>query len=269
MSAQPFLGTPADVKAPQSRSISVGGKATVALALCILSVGAISYPQRQIQHVHEAAVGELWQSRNTLKDFSNRNTSQDTSKDVSHSTAEESKSAPKSDSAPKSESAPKSDRSDPTEIPPDVLKAAIRDITGLEGAARCIAAFLFDREVSSTCEAANPTLVAALTVVLSLYVLFFFAPFYMFPEAAVALGVWKLFPTLEKTIMVSAKDTNVLDTMRLGLLITFLVGAISRLCTLWKERNEQHAVGRQSSMLISIVVGFVLYFILSFLSTRS
>ena len=54
----------------------------------------------------------------------------------------------------------------------------------------------------------------AVTVVLSIYVLFFFAPFYMFPEPAIALGAWKLYPLLEKDIMASPKDTDVPDAMR-------------------------------------------------------
>jgi hypothetical protein len=154
----------------------------------------------------------------------------------------------------------------PTEIPPDVLKEAVRDFNGLEGGLRCVAAFLFDRDAPSACETASPTLVAAVTVVLSLYVLFFFAPFYMFPEAAVALCAWKLFPMLEEAIMVSPKDKNVPDTMREALMITAVVAVFSRFSTLWKERNEPIAVGRQSSMLVSLVVGFVIYMILNFLS---
>jgi uncharacterized membrane-anchored protein len=97
-------------------------------------------------------------------------------------------------------------------------------------------------------------------------VLFFFAPFYMFPEAAVALGLWKVFPILEEAIVVSTKDKSVFDTMRLGLLLTALVAVLSRFLTLWKERNEPIATGRQSSMLISLIVGFVLYVILNYLS---
>jgi hypothetical protein len=185
--------------------------------------------------------------RDTMQEFMSRNTSM--AKEATREATEATSVATK-----------------PTEIPPDVLKEAVRDLTGLEGATRCVAAFLFDREASSVCAEASPALVAALTVVLSLYVLFFFAPFYMFPEAVVALGAWKLFPTLEDSIMVSLKDKSVPDTMRMGLLLTTLVAFVSRLLTLWKERNEQIAAGRQSSMLVSLVVGFVLYMIFNFVS---
>jgi len=56
------------------------------------------------------------------------------------------------------------------------------------------------------------------------------------------------------------------DTMRMGLLITALLAVFSRFWTLWKERNEPIATGRQSSMLVSLVIGFVIYMILNFLS---
>jgi hypothetical protein len=88
----------------------------------------------------------------------------------------------------------------------------------------------------------------------------------MFPEAAVALATYKLFPMLEQGTMASSKDTSVADTMRLGLMVTAVVAVLSRCWTLWKERNDMVAAGRQSSMLISLVVGFVLYMILNFLS---
>jgi len=71
---------------------------------------------------------------------------------------------------------------------------------------------------------------------------------------------------LEKAITVSEKDENALHTVRTGLLIAFAVALLSRLWTLWIDRNEKHAAGRQSSMLISLVVAFVLYFIGSFLT---
>jgi hypothetical protein len=154
----------------------------------------------------------------------------------------------------------------PTEIPPDVLKKAIKDFSGLQGGVRCVAAFVFDRDASSACETADPTLVAAVTVVLSLYVLFFFAPFYMFPEAAIALGAWKLYPLLEKDIMASPKDTDVPDAMREALFLSALLGFVSRCFTLWNERNEAKAAGRQSSMLVSIIMGFVIFVIFNVLS---
>jgi len=82
----------------------------------------------------------------------------------------------------------------------------------------------------------------------------------------VAFAAWKIFPMLEKAIVDSPKDKDVPDTMRMGLLLTALVAVLSRLFTLWKERNEPIAAGRQSSMLISLVVGFVIYMIFNFLS---
>jgi hypothetical protein len=249
MSGQPLLGATADVKAPGSTS---GWKASVALTLSVLAVGAICYPQGRIQDVSNSNLQldatELI-GRNTSTAFrGQRDTSMDTGRDALKSIT----STAATDG--------------PTEIPPDVVKEAVRDFTGIQGGARCVAAFLFDRDASRACESANPALVSAVTVVLSLYVLFFFAPFYMFPEAAVALYAWLTFPTLQKAIMVSPKDENVPNTMRMGLLVTALVAFISRLFTLWKERNEPIAAGRQSSMLWSLVIGFIIYIIFNFLS---
>jgi hypothetical protein len=85
----------------------------------------------------------------------------------------------------------------------------------------------------------------------------------------VAIGAWKIFPKLEEAIMVSAKDTPALEKMRMGLLITTVVAVFVRLFTLWNERNEKQAVGRQGSMLTSLVVAAVLYFILNFLTNES
>jgi hypothetical protein len=232
MISEPLLGLPSDVKAPGSRSISAGSKAGVALALCFLCLGAATTSNVKLEVTDRGG-------RDTTLEFMSRNAT------VLAITTK------------------------PTEIPPDVLKEAVRDLNGLEGATRCVAGFLFDRDASSACAAASPALVAALTIVLSLYVLFGFAPFYMFPEAAVAFGAWKLFPMLEEAILDSHTDKNVPDTMRMGLLVTALVAFFSRLFTLWKERNEQIATGRQSSMLVSLVVGFVLYMIFNFVSLRS
>jgi hypothetical protein len=290
MIAQPLLGTEADVKATGSRSVPAGYKAVAALALCVVFVGAIRCPPDRIQQVPNSnleldatdsggrdklqnfmsgptqkippgANGETrgvtdsslpLETTNLASRAAKNSTRSETSKDAGRDTSKEDTSVP----------------TKPTEIPPDVLKEAIRDITGLEGAARCVGAFLFDREASSACASANPELVAGLTVVLSLYVLFFFAPFYMFPEACVALSAWKLFPTLEEAIMALPKDRNVPDTMRTSLLLTALVAVISRCLTLWKERNEPCAAGRQSSMLTSLVVGFVLYMLLNYFSAQ-
>jgi hypothetical protein len=239
---EPLLGASADAKAFGSRFTSAGCKAGVALTI-LLSMGAICSPRGRIQHVPSSTL-QLSAAerigREKLQNVSGRNTSFD----IMSTLVTEG----------------------PTEIPPDVLKEAIRDVTGLEGGARCVAAFLFDRAASSACASASPTVVTAVTVVLSLYVLFFFPPFYMFPEAAVAFAAWKIFPMLEKAIVDSPKDKDVPDTMRMGLLLTALVAVLSRLFTLWKERNEPIAAGRQSSMLISLVVGFVIYMIFNFLS---
>jgi hypothetical protein len=112
-------------------------------------------------------------------------------------------------------------------------------------------------------------LVGGVTVVLSLYVLFGFAPFYLFPEACVALGAWKIFPLLEEALMVSVKDKHDLDKMRMGLLITAGVAVIARLFILFNERNAKHAVGRTNNMLWSLVVAVILYIILNFLSERN
>jgi hypothetical protein len=270
---EPLLGAPADVKACGHRSAAF--KASVALTLSVLAVGSICYPQGRNPDVAKSSL------RPDATDIGGRDTSLDlmSARTVSNSslglhqaeligrdTSKKFMGRLNTSKDAGLEDLTSAASTGPTEIPPDVLKEAVRDFTGLEGGARCVAAFLFDRGASSACAAASPTLVAAVTVVLSIYVLFFFAPFYMFPEAAVALGLWKVFPILEEAIVVSTKDKSVFDTMRLGLLLTALVAVLSRFLTLWKERNEPIATGRQSSMLISLIVGFVLYVILNYLS---
>merc|ERR1719324_2142423 len=200
MMQQPLLGSPADLKA--DRSTSTACKATVCFTLCVLSVGAVCYPQGRIQEDSAAIPMSVLTTQKTTELIGS-----ETSKD-----------------------------------------------------------FMGRRNASSACETANPTLVAAVTVVLSLYVLFFFAPFYMFPEAAIALGAWKLYPLLEKDIMASPKDTDVPDAMREALFLTMLLGFVSRCFTLWTERNEAKAAGRQSSMLWSIIVGFVIFVVFNVVS---
>jgi len=82
----------------------------------------------------------------------------------------------------------------------------------------------------------------------------------------VAIGAWKVFPLLEKSIMDSSKDKDITDKMRMGLLISAVVSIVSRLLTLWKERNDNCAVGRQGSMLSSLVVAVVFYMIFDAIS---
>jgi hypothetical protein len=71
---------------------------------------------------------------------------------------------------------------------------------------------------------------------------------------------------LEKDIMASPKDTDVPDAMREALFLSALLGFVSRCFTLWNERNEAKAAGRQSSMLVSIIMGFVIFVIFNVLS---
>ena len=58
-------------------------------------------------------------------------------------------------------------------------------------------------------------------------------------------------------------------SLRMALLITAVVAFVSRLFTLWTERNEKIAIGRQGSMLYSLVVAAVLYIILNYLTNES
>ena len=51
-----------------------------------------------------------------------------------------------------------------------------------------------------------------------------------------------------------------------ALFLTMLLGFVSRCFTLWTERNEAKAAGRQSSMLWSIIVGFVIFVVFNVVS---
>lgn len=148
----------------------------------------------------------------------------------------------------------------------DDVKAALeamKEAKGIKGAAWCVVAFFSDLEPSKACATASPTPVAAVTVVLSLYLLFGFAPFYLFPEAAAALLAWGAFPLMEKKMKISPTDNHALVTMRMSLLATSLIAVFPRLFKLLKERNEQCAAGRQRSMIISLLVVAVLYMIIT------
>jgi hypothetical protein len=297
---EPLLGTPESLKAPFSKANVAGWKAGVALVLCVLSVGAICYPPTRTEHITnptlrlDATDTQNFMSAPTKQTTMPADVAVQTRPEVAEMKAQqkvqaealsaapllEKKPAAKEDSDVKGPSSdgsqgkeemvekglPADSSDDGNKAAMEVLKEAKRDLTQGEGAARCIAAFLFDREASTACETASPALVVAVTVVLSLYVLFFFAPFYLFPEAAVAIGAWKVFPLVEKSIIVSSKDKNISDMMRMGLFITAVVAVVSRLFILWKERNENCAIGRQGSMLSSLVVAVVLYMIFDCLS---
>lgn len=266
MFAEPLLGTPETLKAKLSRSTTHECKAGGTLALVLLILGAMWH-----QHVsnetlrleassapvqpHGPAIRGLAPTQNV--------TSAPTTQNIAGLVEEQ----PREAGASAVLLADSGDDNDKAAI--EAFKEAKRDFTGIAGATTCLGAFLLDREASTACANTSPKLVGAVTLVLSLYVLFFFAPFYLFPEAWVAIGAWKIFPKLEEAIMVSAKDTPALEKMRMGLLITTVVAVFVRLFTLWNERNEKQAVGRQGSMLTSLVVAAVLYFILNFLTNES
>jgi hypothetical protein len=282
-----------DLKESLSKLKVAGWKPGVALALCVLSAGAICYQHVLCtEHVSHAAIGPdlpdlgVDGARGTVQNFLSLPPNKTISPDVGDKTLEEvvalkaeQKEQAEALSAAKAKLeeerlaveelrsktaallVEKDSGDDSDKATMEVLKEVKRDLTGIGGAATCLAAFVFDREASTACARASPVLVEAGTFVLSIYVLFGFAPFYLFPQAATAIGAWKVFPMLESAIMVSPKNEEVSEKMRMALLITAVVAFVSRLFTLWTGRNEKIAIGRQGSMLTSLVVFVIIYLI--------
>lgn len=279
--AEPLLGGASEklekLKVPSVEGWKAG--AGITLALCVLIVGAMSFPPshtltsvpttQNIPSVVENKALEAGAAKMMLALPGNVSQLPAASKEVAGMSSPAFL-QPVAEKASELDAVP-AGGDDDNKAMDESLKEAQRELTGVKGATWCVAALLFDRDAPTACKSASPMVVEGVTVVLALYILFGFAPFYLFPEAFMAFGAWKVFPLLGKDFVASANadDAEVLHKMRTGLLITTVVAFLARLFTLWTERNEKQAAGRQGSMLTSLVVAAVIYMILNFLSERS